>query len=127
MELTGISGKNTTEGSVDWAGRISTAKDKESGRTAVEKMPKGREIPGRVELPANNQEKVKALADRITAFLDATRYSLQFIPNRENGQVTIRVFNGAGKVVREIPPQEIDRLSLQTGSLTGLLVDERLG
>jgi len=127
MELIGIGGKNFTEGSVDWASRISTTKEKESVRIAAEKRPKSREIPGRTDLSNSNQEAVKALADRIMAFLDATRYSLQFIPNPETGKASIRVLDSAGEVIRQIPPEEIDRLSLGTGSITGLLVDERLG
>ena len=127
MELIGIGGKNNTDVAVDWARRISTDKGKESVRTAADTMPKSREIPAREYLSTSVQEKAKALADRIMAFLDASRYSLQFIPNPESGQATIRVLDSSGKVIRQIPPEEIDLLSLQTGSITGLLVDERLG
>jgi uncharacterized FlaG/YvyC family protein len=73
-----------------------------------------------------SQETLKALATRIMAFLDAANYSLEFIPNLENGRVTIRVLNSAGKVIRQIPPEEIVRLSRDTASVTGILVDEKL-
>jgi uncharacterized FlaG/YvyC family protein len=126
MEPIGTGGKHFTEVSGDWTSRLSTTKEKESVRIAAEKRPKSQEIPNRVEFSNNNQDAVKALADRMMAFLDANRYSLQFIPNQENGRVTIRVLNNAGKVIRQIPPEESDRLLLQTGPITGLLVNERL-
>jgi uncharacterized FlaG/YvyC family protein len=78
------------------------------------------------EIVTQHQEAVKALSERIMAFLDATRFSLEFIPNRDSGRVTIRVLNSAGKVIRQIPPEEIDRFSDQSVPLTGLLVDEKL-
>ena len=126
MELVGIGGKHFTEVSGDWASRLSTTREKESVRITAEKRPKSLGIPGQPDLSANNQEAVRALADRMMAFLDANSYSLQFIPNQQNGQATIRVLNSAGKVIREIPPEESDRLLLQTGPITGLLVNERL-
>jgi len=72
------------------------------------------------------QETLKAVATGIMSFLDAAKYSLEFIPNQENGRVTIRVLDSAGKLIREIPPEEIVRLSRNIGSGTGFLVDEKL-
>jgi uncharacterized FlaG/YvyC family protein len=74
----------------------------------------------------SSQETLKAVATGIMSFLAAAKYSLEFIPNQENGRVTIRVLDSAGKLIREIPPKEIDRLSRNTGSITGILVDEKL-
>ena len=73
-----------------------------------------------------SQETLKAVATGIMSFLDAAKYSLEFIPNQENGRVTIRVLDSAGKLIREIPPEEIVRLSRNIGSGTGILVDEKL-
>jgi uncharacterized FlaG/YvyC family protein len=92
----------------------------------------GKNITGQQEIAVaggssvDNQGAQKAVASQITAFLDAHNYSLEFIPNQETGRVTIRVLNNAGEVIRQIPPEEIDRLSRNTGSKTGILVNERL-
>ncbi|MBI5582863.1 MAG: flagellar protein FlaG [Deltaproteobacteria bacterium] len=127
MELTGIAGKNAVPAAQEWPGRAAVAPKKEARPFPDDQKTRGQELADSGEVFANHQKAVKAVADRLLAFLDATRYSLEFIPNPENGRVTIRVLNSAGKVIRQIPPGEIDRFSLKTGSITGLLVDERLG
>jgi uncharacterized FlaG/YvyC family protein len=126
MELTGIGGKNSLTTLVEWSGLMAAAPKKE----AVPSVDKNTSAPLKMidmsEIVTQHQEAVKALSERIMAFLDATRFSLEFIPNRDSGQVTIRVLNSAGKVIRQIPPEEIDRFSDQSVPLTGLLVDEKL-
>ena len=52
-------------------------------------MPKPREIAPSTDSITTNQETRKVLAARINAFLDAAKYSLEFVPNQENGRVTI--------------------------------------
>jgi len=98
----------------------------EPGQQSGKKITKPREIEPSTDPFTNSQETRKVLAARINAFLDAAKYSLEFVPNQENGRVTIRVLDSAGKVIREIPPEEIARLSRNTGSGTGILVDEKL-
>lgn len=98
----------------------------------VSKGEPGKKITHRPEIETStgsfpgSQEALKAVAKGIMAFLDAAKYSLEFIPNQENGRVTIRVLNSAGKVIRQIPPEEIVRLSRNIGSGIGILVDETL-
>jgi uncharacterized FlaG/YvyC family protein len=98
----------------------------------VSKGEPGKNITHRPEIETStgsfpvSQESLKAVATGIMSFLDAAKYSLEFIPNQENGRVTIRVLDSAGKLIREIPPEEIVRLSRNIGSGTGILVDEKL-
>jgi uncharacterized FlaG/YvyC family protein len=127
MELTGIGIKNPLATALEWSGRVPATPEKEALPSAAKKGAASPESTGLSERLTHQQEAVKAVTDRLEAFLDATRYSLEFIPNPENGQVTIRVLNSAGKVIRQIPPEEINRFALQTASPIGLLVDEKLG
>jgi uncharacterized FlaG/YvyC family protein len=127
MELTGIGVKNPITTQMGWAGRMPLEAKREAPAPAEGKKPSGPEFTDIGEVVAHQEEAVKAVADQLMAFLDATRYSLEFIPNQENGQVTIRVLNSAGKVIRQIPPEEINAMALQAGAATGLLVDEKLG
>jgi uncharacterized FlaG/YvyC family protein len=126
MEPVGFGGKVPTPVLLQGGPSILTAKEKEVGRVSGKKIWAQPEIETSTGQFPGNQETLKALANRIMAFLDAANYSLEFIPNQENGRVTIRVLNSAGKVIRQIPAEEITRLSRNTGSGTGILVDEKL-
>jgi uncharacterized FlaG/YvyC family protein len=58
--------------------------------------------------------------------LKAMSFSLQFVPNREAGQVTIKVLDGEGRLIRQIPPGEIVSLSSNIGAGVGLLLNGKL-
>jgi uncharacterized FlaG/YvyC family protein len=108
------------------ANPVQTAKEKEPVRISDKKISARQEIEASAGSFTHSQEVLKALSDRINTFLDTAKYSLQFIPNQETGRVVIKVLNSAGKVIREIPPEEMDRLSFQTDSGIGILVDAKL-
>jgi uncharacterized FlaG/YvyC family protein len=78
------------------------------------------------EAGARNQAAVKALSERLETFLEKASYSLQFIPNRDSGRVTVKVLDSNGKVIRQIPPEDLARLSTGLETSTGVLVDEIL-
>jgi uncharacterized FlaG/YvyC family protein len=126
MEPIGFAVKYPTLISLEGSPQVLTVREKEGGGAPEKKRtpPENEALTG--SFPGN-QETLKALANHIMAFLDAANYSLEFIPNQESGRVTIRVLDSAGKVIRQIPPEEIDRLSRNAGSGTGILVDEKLG
>ncbi|MBM3302988.1 MAG: flagellar protein FlaG, partial [Deltaproteobacteria bacterium] len=56
-------------------------------------------------ISSRDEESVRELADRINEFMRSMNYSLQFVPDREAGIVVIRVLDGKGKVIRQIPPE----------------------
>jgi uncharacterized FlaG/YvyC family protein len=126
MEPTGFGGKVpisvALEGSQPIPKVSKGAPERESGKK-ISHRPKIETSTG--SFPGS-QETLKAVANGIRSFLEDAKYSLEFIPNQKNGRVTIRVLDSAGKLIREIPPEEIVRLSRNIGSGTGVLVDERL-
>ena len=92
--------------------------------------PKKEERPAPLEVrgkPArHNEENIRALAEKMNQSLQDMRYSLQFVPDVENGQVVIKVLDGEGKVIRRIPPELMAELSAKVGESTGLVVNETL-
>jgi uncharacterized FlaG/YvyC family protein len=90
-------------------------------------MEKALEVADSVrEVNTRKQEAVQAMAERLQSFLESSRYSLQFVPDSDQGRVIIRVLDSSGKVIRQIPPEDMARLTDGLESFTGLLVDEKL-
>jgi uncharacterized FlaG/YvyC family protein len=74
----------------------------------------------------NNEEAAKALAEHMNSFMQSMRYSLQFIVDRDNNQVIIKVLDGEGNLVRQIPPEALAELSRKSGDGTGIVVNQTL-
>lgn len=76
------------------------------------------------QVASGHEEAVKKLADSMNKFMNDMSYSLQFIPDKEKGNVIVKVLDNEGKVIRRIPPEEMATISGKIGSKTGLLVNE---
>jgi uncharacterized FlaG/YvyC family protein len=76
--------------------------------------------------PKATEEDLKALADGINNFLKKMQYTLQFVVDKKNGDITIKVMDENGKLVRQIPPEAMAALS-QQGDGTGMILNETLG
>ena len=76
--------------------------------------------------PAPSEETIKALTENLNSFMRSMSYSLQFVLDKENGQVVIKVLDGEGKVIRRIPPEAMTSLSSSMGSSVGMVVNETL-
>jgi uncharacterized FlaG/YvyC family protein len=74
----------------------------------------------------NNEEAAKALAEHMNSFMQSMRYSLQFVVDRDNNQVIIKVLDGEGNLVRQIPPEALAELSRRSGDGTGIVVNQTL-
>jgi uncharacterized FlaG/YvyC family protein len=66
------------------------------------------------------------LTDGINAFLKKMQYSLQFVVNKKNGEVTVKVLDENGKMIRQIPPEGLTSLSMQ-GEGSGMILNKILG
>jgi uncharacterized FlaG/YvyC family protein len=128
--------KGVTEGILiglprGWTNPVSGSGEKEPVRAPTKNgSPVPRQAPSEApskEFEIRKLEAAKAMADQIRAFMEDTNHSLQFIPNQQTGRVTIKVLDNSGKVVRQIPPEEFDRLPAGSETSPGLLLDERLG
>lgn len=74
----------------------------------------------------SNEEAIKALTERLNHFMKSLRFNLQFIPDRESGEVVIKVYDGDGNLIRRIPPEVMGLLSSEFGSDIGLLLNAQL-
>ena len=75
---------------------------------------------------AKNEKAVEALTEHLNTFMKSMNYSLQFILDRENGQVVVKVLDGEGKVIRRIPPESMGDLASIGAGKTGIVVNEIL-
>jgi uncharacterized FlaG/YvyC family protein len=69
---------------------------------------------------------LKAMAEGINNFLKKMQYTLQFVVDKKNGDVTIKVMDENGKLIRQIPPEAMAGLS-QQGDGTGIILNKTLG
>ena len=131
MEDMGIKGKTTVGSPSEWSKPILAAKEKSPPKTSSSNLPRIDNLQALTqalkESDLKNQKTQEALAEQIRSFLDSARYSLQFIPNKDTGYVTIKVYDNSGRVVRQIPPEELAHLAATMATTTGILVDEKLG
>ena len=90
--------------------------------------------PVKKELPPSNSyptksagetQNLEAVAEGINNFLKKMKYSLQFVVDRKNGQVTVKVLDEEGNLVRQIPPQAMASLPRE-GGMTGMILNETL-
>jgi uncharacterized FlaG/YvyC family protein len=70
---------------------------------------------------ADVHEMAEHIAEIINEAMRALNFSLNFEPDYENGDVTIRVLDAEGKLVRQIPLTEFDTLQnkLSAGTFEG--------
>jgi|YelNatPaOPRAMG01_1025707.scaffolds.fasta_scaffold67388_3 uncharacterized FlaG/YvyC family protein len=73
-----------------------------------------------------DQEAIQKLAEHINRFAKENQISLQFIPDKESGIVIIKVYDGQGKFIRQIPPEALMSLSAKIGKKNGILFNVKL-
>lgn len=67
------------------------------------------------------------LAEAVNQALHNMKYSLQFVVNGKGRDLTVRVLDSEGQVVREIPPEEIRKMQERLLEMMGVLFDRREG
>jgi uncharacterized FlaG/YvyC family protein len=75
--------------------------------------------------PKADEGNLKAVAEGINNFLKKMQYTLQFVVDKKNGDITIKVLDEDGKLIRQIPPEAMAALS-QQGNGTGMILNETL-
>lgn len=78
------------------------------------------------EVTMEQEMAARKLAESLNEFVRSIGYSLQFIPDREAGLVVIKVLDGEGNVVRQIPPEALQSLSSAIGENIGVLINSKL-
>jgi len=73
-----------------------------------------------------DQAAIRKLAEHINRFAKENQISLQFIPDKESGMVIIKVYDGQGKFIRQIPPEALMSISAKIGKKNGILFNVKL-
>lgn len=82
---------------------------------------------GSLEMVTGQQEEiVQQLAENLNQIMRSINYNLQFIPDREAGVVIIKVLDGNGKLIRQIPPEAFLSLSSRIGESIGIFINSKL-
>jgi flagellar protein FlaG len=100
-------------------------------KTETPELPQQKEGSPPAELPGTkvkaDEENLKAVVERVNNFLKNMQYSLQFTVDRKNKEVVVKVLDADGKLIRQIPPEEMVALSRRLGASNGMILNEILG
>lgn len=110
MEITGIVGQ---------AGRT-------VGRAPTEATAQRETPPPEIHLNTPDID-IDQIADDLQLVTEAFNRRLKFSINRELDQVVVKVIDKeTDKVIKELPPEEIQRLHVRIREAIGLLIDEEI-
>ena len=73
-----------------------------------------------------DSEAIKAIVESVNRVIEAMRYNIQFVVDHESGGVTIKVVDGEGNLIRQIPPEGLTALLSDTTGALGLLLNREL-
>ena len=77
--------------------------------------------------PASRDIDVAQLAEELSLVTEAFQKRLKFSINRELEMVVVKVIDTqTDKVIKELPPEEIQRLHVRIREAIGLLIDEEI-
>ena len=69
-------------------------------------------------------KKVAELVEKIQEYLEELNISLKFRVDDKTGQIVVQVLDGAGDLIRQIPPEELLKLREKMKELRGVLFDD---
>ncbi len=87
---------------------------------------KGAEAKFREAFIEENQKAIQNLAEHISKLAENNQFSIKFVPEKEAGIVIIKVYDAQGKLVRQIPPEELLALSAELGKKKGFLLNLKM-
>jgi uncharacterized FlaG/YvyC family protein len=79
-----------------------------------------------IALKGNIEKQLKAVAEHLNREMQRMQYSLQFMMDKEGKKIVIKVLDGKGNLIRQIPPEEMQTLSASLGGDVGILLNETL-
>jgi flagellar protein FlaG len=84
-------------------------------------------LPGNREAGNRNPQILKAVAADLERVTLAFNRKLKFVVDHESNQVTVKVIDGeTDKVIKILPPEELQRLHSKLKETIGFLFDERV-
>ena len=84
-------------------------------------------LPTRNRDVAHNEDEIKRSLEILRQTFHIFNRKLKFSVNREINRIVVKVIDGTtDKVIKEIPPEDIQRLVARIKEIMGLLVDESI-
>jgi len=118
MEITGIVGQRTAAARVPGDIPVSTARPSQAPTARVTTAD---------QLPSKSDVDISRIADEMQLVADALNKRLSFSVNRELDQVVVKVIDrSTDKVIKELPPEELQRMHVRIREAIGLLIDEAI-
>jgi flagellar protein FlaG len=119
MEITGVLGAGTAQRAL--LGERTTSHLPALGEQA------GRRPDSSTSTTAVSDVKLETLVSELQNVATALDRRLSFSVNRELGQVVVKVIDRkTDKVIKELPPEELQRLHVRIREAIGLLIDEEI-
>lgn len=116
MEISGILGhasQSRPDAGEERARRVPTLSEQAAQREAQKTSP--------------DTGSLESVLDEIQQVTSALNRRLKFSINRDLGQVVVKVIDRAtDKVIKELPPEEIQRLHVRLREAIGLFIDEEI-
>jgi len=78
------------------------------------------------KVSSGDAEAINDLVKSVNQIVEAMRYNIQFVVDKESGGVIIKVVDSEGNLIRQIPPEGLVALSSDTGAGLGLLLNTEL-
>ncbi len=102
-----------------------------SGILRDHRVPKNEHLPGRSHArnreSTYNEDEIKRSLEILQQTFYIFNRKLKFSINREINRIVVKVIDGTtDKVIKEIPPDEIQRLVARIKETIGLLFDEKI-
>ena len=120
MEIAGIVGQRTAAGRVAGDVPVTTVKPSQAPPAAVRPA-------STQQLPKKSDVDISQIADEMQLVADALNKRLSFSVNRELDQVVVKVIDRkTDKVIKELPPEELQRMHVRIREAIGLLIDEEI-
>jgi flagellar protein FlaG len=77
--------------------------------------------------PVQNSPNIEQVVAELEQITTAMNRRLKFSVNKDLGQVIVKVIDrNTDKVIKELPPEELQRLHIRLREAIGLLVDEQI-
>jgi uncharacterized FlaG/YvyC family protein len=71
------------------------------------------------------REFTKHLAEIVNEAMQDMKFSLQFVVDNKTEEITVKVLDGKGQLVRQIPSDEIQQMRKRLAEMAGLLFDKK--
>lgn len=83
--------------------------------------------PDQEGMARDNRDRIERIARAMDDYLKSTQKELEIQVHEETGKIMVKIISKEdGKVVREVPPEEMLNLAARMEQMVGVLIDENV-